>query len=198
MIWEGQWISRDGMSRTQRTVAGALGALGVLLGTGWHGAHAQSSVTLYGLIDEGLVYRTNAGVANGKSASAITLTGNNHATSRWGLLGFEDIGGGTRITFKLESGFNPTSGVGDFGLPFPSATNSLFDRGAIVGVVAPWGALKAGRNWTPLYDAYSAADITGFSLTGSLANAVFQNSSNINPKLPAAAAATGANSAVNG
>jgi predicted porin len=193
-----QWISSRSGNRTRRTIAGSLGALGVLLGTGWQGAHAQSSVTLYGLIDAGLVYKTNAGVADGKSASAISLSGNNHATSRWGLLGFEDIGGGTKITFRLESGFNPSNGAGNFGLPFPSVTNSLFDRGAIVGVVAPWGALKAGRNWTPLYDAYSAADITGFSLTGSLANAVFQNSSNVNPALPAAAAATGANSAVNG
>jgi predicted porin len=198
MLRRRQWISNDGAGRTRRTVARSLSALAVLIGTAEHGAHAQSSVTLYGLIDAGLVYRTNAGVADGKSASAITLTGNNHATSRWGLIGFEDIGGGTQITFRLESGFNPSSGTGDFGLPFPNATNSLFDRGAIVGVVAPWGALKLGRNWTPLYDAYNAADITGFTLTGSLANAVFQNSSNINPALPAAAAATGANSAVNG
>ncbi|RQS21363.1 porin [Burkholderia sp. Bp8998] len=161
-------------------------------------AYAQSSVTLYGVMDVGLQYRTAAGVSNGKAASAVLLASGNELTSRWGLLGFEDIGGGYKATFKIESGFSPTTGNGNFAVPFPNDTNALFDRGAVIGVVAPWGKVLMGRNWSPFFDGISAGDATGFMNFGSLANAVFQNSSNVNPKLGLAGIASGANSPVNG
>jgi predicted porin len=173
--------------------AGLIGLTYASTGT----AYAQSSVTLYGVMDVGLNYHTAAGASEGKTASAITLATGNELTSRWGLLGSEDIGDGYKVTFKLESGFSATTGAGNFSVPFPDDTNALFDRGATVGVSAPWGKVLVGRNWSPFFDGISAGDVTGFMNFGSLSNAEFQNSSNINPKLGLAGVASGVNSPVN-
>jgi len=182
-----------GIARRATVSAGLVGMTCAVIGT----AHAQTSVTLYGVMDLGLNYRTAAGASDGKAASALTMAGN-ELTSRWGLLGSEDIGGGIKITFKLESGFTPTTGAGNFSVPFPNDTNSLFDRGATVGVTSTWGKVLLGRNWSPFNDAMYAEDATGFMNFGSLVSSVFQNSSNVNPKLGLAGLATGANSPVNG
>ncbi|CAL8475601.1 porin [Caballeronia sp. S22] len=162
--------------------------------------HTQSSITLYGQVDTGINYRTSAGAdpATGKAASAVSLVSGNEFTSRWGMYGVEDIGAGTKITFRLESGFNAATGSGNFALPFPNDTNSLFDRSANVGVVSPVGTVLFGRVWSPLYDAMMTSDATGFSNFASLSSAMLQNSSNLNPKLGLPGAAAGVNSAVNG
>ncbi len=78
----------------------AAGAL-ALAGT----AHAQSSVTLYGLIDTSVRYTTHEN-ANGSGKLQMAeglLTG-----SRWGLRADEDLGGGRKAFAQLESGFSPT------------------------------------------------------------------------------------------
>src|SRR5471032_3010026 len=103
----------NGMARRATISAGLFGLTCAFIGT----AHAQTSVTLYGVMDVGLNYRTAAGASDGKAASALSLASGNELTSRWGLLGSEDIGGGMKITFKLESGFSPTTGGGNFGVP---------------------------------------------------------------------------------
>jgi predicted porin len=184
----------NGMARRATISAGLFGLTCAFIGT----AHAQTSVTLYGVMDVGLNYRTAAGASDGKAASALSLASGNELTSRWGLLGSEDIGGGMKITFKLESGFSPTTGGGNFGVPFPNDTNALFDRGAVIGVSSAWGKVLLGRNWSPFFDGISAGDVTGFMNFGSLANSVFQNSSNVNPKLGLAGIVSGANSPANG
>lgn len=162
--------------------------------------HAQSTVTLYGIMDIGLNYRTAAGTgANGKAASAVQMLSGQDMTSRWGLLGNEDLGDGLALTFKLESGFNAATGNGNFSLPLPADTGSLFDRSAVVGITSTrWGKVLLGRNWSPFYDGISAGDVTGFPNFGSLGNAVWQNSSNLNPALGLAGAASGQYSAANG
>ena len=183
-----------GIARRATISAGLVGLTSAFIGT----AHAQTSVTLYGVMDVGLNYRTAAGASDGKAASALSLASGNELTSRWGLLGSEDIGGGMKITFKLESGFSPTTGGGNFGVPFPNDTNALFDRGAVIGVTSAWGKVLLGRNWSPFFDGISAGDVTGFMNFGSMANSVFQNSSNVNPKLGLAGIVSGANSPTNG
>jgi len=61
-------------------------------------AHAQSSVTLYGVVDESVRYMTNA---NKAGDSSVALGNGGMTQSRWGLKGVEDLGGGWSTFFKL-------------------------------------------------------------------------------------------------
>lgn len=73
-------------------------------------AHAQSSVTLYGITDVGIEYANH--VPSGKtSSSAVRQQSGNLAGSRWGLKGAEDLGGGYKAIFVLEGGFNLNNGT---------------------------------------------------------------------------------------
>jgi predicted porin len=110
-------------------------------------AFAQSSVTLYGIVDDSIVYqssqtnigKTNPGRSNVKMASGIW------AGSRFGLKGAEDLGGGNKAIFQLESGFDINSGGQQF-------TNAMFGRQAWVGLTNPaYGTLTLGRQYTSYY-----------------------------------------------
>ncbi|MDR3380864.1 porin [Cupriavidus basilensis] len=106
------------------------------------GAYAQSSVTLYGVVDAGLSYNNKA---NAAGDNLYRMTSGNQSGSRWGLRGVEDLGGGLKGIFVLESGFNTDTGsAGD--------SNRLFNRGAYVGLQNQWGAITLGRQQTLMYD----------------------------------------------
>ncbi|WP_201697049.1 porin [Paraburkholderia hiiakae] len=117
-------------------------------------AMAQSSVTLYGVLDVFAGYQNTK--VDGKTTSLAVLGNNGLMTSRWGLRGTEDIGGGYRVNFALESGFDPGTG---------KLQNSyrFFDRQAWVGVSGGFGEVRFGRQNTPMFawsgnmDAFSAA-----------------------------------------
>jgi predicted porin len=97
------------------------------------GAQAQSSVTLYGRIDNGLVYRT--GLPGGHVFG--TQTGG-WGESWWGLIGSEDLGGGNKAIFQLESGINTMNGGIQNG--------GLFGRHATVGLTNDqFGTFKMGN-----------------------------------------------------
>src|ERR1700689_1793480 len=68
--------------------------------------HAQSSITLYGVLDEGINYTNNAG-----DKSAYQLESGYAQGSRWGLKGSEDLGSGLKAIFDLENGFDVNSGA---------------------------------------------------------------------------------------
>ncbi|MGF6367994.1 putative porin [Paraburkholderia sp. RAU6.4a] len=103
-------------------------------------AHAQSGVTLYGLIDNGLNYQSNAGGKRLYNMSAGELNG-----SRWGLRGTEDLGGGLAAICVLENGFDENTGkLGQAGLQF--------GRQAYVGVVSGVGAVTLGRQYDSIVD----------------------------------------------
>ncbi|WP_321936315.1 porin [Paraburkholderia sp. J8-2] len=105
-------------------------------------AHAQNSVTLYGIIDTSIQYVHNSG---GQS-TAISLVSGNQSGSRWGLKGKEDLGGGLSTIFKLENGFDSTSGALGQG-------GRMFGRQAYVGLQdTSWGTLTLGRQYDPLVD----------------------------------------------
>ena len=70
-----------------------------ILATHGPSARAQSSVTLYGLLDAGISYTGNNGGKKLVQFADGVYTGN-----RWGMVGYEDLGGGTRAIFRLESG----------------------------------------------------------------------------------------------
>ncbi|MFP3244770.1 MAG: porin, partial [Paraburkholderia sp.] len=66
---------------------------------------AQSSVTLYGVIDEGFNYTSNVG-----GHAAYEMESGYAQGSRWGLKGTEDLGGGLKAIFQLENGFDANTG----------------------------------------------------------------------------------------
>jgi predicted porin len=104
-------------------------------------AHAQSSVTLYGLIDAGISYVNNSKTASGHD-SLVKYDDGVAQGSRWGLRGTEDLGGGLKALFVLESGFN--SGNGTLG-----QGGALFGRQAFVGLSKDGiGALTFGRQYS--------------------------------------------------
>src|SRR6185437_7647435 len=89
--------------------------LTVLLAAGSVTAHAQSSVTLYGIIDEGVQFNTNAkNVVNGVNVGGRQLTLdsiNGLNGSRWGIRGAEDLGGRLGAIFDIQGGLNVNTGA---------------------------------------------------------------------------------------
>ncbi|SFJ74875.1 Outer membrane protein (porin) [Paraburkholderia megapolitana] len=114
-------------------------------------AHAQNTVTLYGIIDTGLTYVSNQG-----GGRFVGMTSGNESGSRWGLKGSEDLGGGLKTVFQLENGFNSTNGrLGQGG--------RMFGRQAFVGLSSDkWGTLTAGRQYDPLVDLIQPFQGDGF------------------------------------
>ncbi|MCA8271709.1 porin [Burkholderia sp. AU30280] len=114
----------------------ALVALGAFAGA----AHAQSSVTLYGIIDEGLLFNNNAGGKHLYSMASGVMQG-----SRFGMRGTEDLGGGLKAIFTLENGFDVNSGkLGQGGL--------MFGRQAYVGLSSQYGTVTLGRQYDSVVD----------------------------------------------
>ncbi|MBU9489733.1 porin [Burkholderia multivorans] len=114
----------------------ALVALGAFAGA----AHAQSSVTLYGIIDEGFIFNNNAKGQHLYGLSSGVMQG-----SRFGLRGTEDLGGGLKAIFTLENGFDVNSGrLGQGGL--------MFGRQAYVGLSSPYGTVTLGRQYDSVVD----------------------------------------------
>ncbi len=103
-------------------------------------AYAQSSVTIYGIVDTAMVYSSNQG---GKSN--VYQRNGNLAGSRLGFKGTEDLGGGLSALFVLENGFNVNDGS-------MSSAGTLFNRQSYVGLNSnTYGSLTAGRQYTPYY-----------------------------------------------
>jgi GBP family porin len=96
------------------------------------GSFAQSSVTLYGVVD--------ASVESVKGAKTLTrVSSDNLATSRLGFKGVEDLGGGLKANFVLETGVKVDTGANSGG------TSRFFDRAAWVGLSSVYGDLRLGR-----------------------------------------------------
>ncbi|WP_414449667.1 porin [Burkholderia sp. 22PA0099] len=121
------------------------------------GAHAQSSVTLYGILDTGVELVTHAGPTGGRVVRMPGITGS--VPSRWGVRGTEDLGGGYAATFVLEDGFNVRSGDVNQG-------GRLFGRQAWVGVTNRYGTLSFGRQYTMSYWAILDSDQLGPDIYG--------------------------------
>jgi predicted porin len=143
-------------------------ALAVLLASG--AAMAQSSVTLYGIADV-WVGSTKSGV-NAKSVTQVGSGG--FAASRYGFKGSEDLGGGLKAVFKLEQGFDISTGAAN---TFNGASTS-FNRQAFVGLEGDFGSLTLGNVWSAMDDVIGAGNgafDTGafsplYSMTGSVHN----------------------------
>ncbi|MFM0041412.1 porin [Paraburkholderia sediminicola] len=118
-------------------------------------AHAQSSVTLYGLIDAGITYTNNQhGHSNWQETSG-SVNG-----SRWGLRGSEDLGGGLKAIFTLENGFGINDGTLKQG-------GREFGRQAFVGLTSDqFGAVTLGRQYDSVVDYVGPLALTGTQYGG--------------------------------
>jgi predicted porin len=117
-------------------------------------ANAQSSVTLYGILDEGLHYQSKVGA--GQKVSMDSLSG--PYGSRWGITGAEDLGGGLQAIFTVESGINIPNGQAAQG-------GTMFGRQAFVGIKsAQYGSLTMGRQYDMVF--YFPEFISGYALMG--------------------------------
>lgn len=111
---------------------------GALLSAAACTATAQSSVTLSGIIDEGIQSMNHLGTA---SQSQIGVYNSILGVSNFGLSGIEDLGGGLGAVFKLQAGFNPSNGAGN------ASAGTLFSRNAFVGLTGDFGTLTLGKQW---------------------------------------------------
>ncbi|WP_116137756.1 porin [Trinickia diaoshuihuensis] len=130
------------LKKTYRTLALTAGALVAT------GAHAQSSVQLYGLMDLSVpTYITHAD-ANGKHVLGMGNDGEPwFSGSRWGLRGSEDLGGGNKLIFTLESEYVVANGQME-------DPGQIFDRDAWVGLESDTiGKFTAGFQNTIARDA---------------------------------------------
>lgn len=132
----------------------ALSVIGAFAGV----AHAQSSVTIYGLVDTGVSYNSNV-----TKAAPGTGTGNKFALnsgvingSRIGFKGVEDLGGGLNAVFQLETGFSNDTGAND------AATGELFRRKSVVGLSGGFGTVLAGRQTDFLDDVGALTSVADF------------------------------------
>ncbi len=104
-------------------------------------AHAQSSVQLYGQIDEWVGSQKPPG-----GQRTWELGGGGMSTSYWGFKGSEDLGSDFKTIFALEAFFRPQNGqYGRF------AGDTFFGRNAYVGVESRYGTFAAGRLTTQLF-----------------------------------------------
>ncbi|GAA4412729.1 porin [Advenella faeciporci] len=124
-------------------------------------AHAESSVTLYGLVDGGVGYNTQKTTWSGDFGSGSFKTRGFEFKNgvkngnRWGLKGSEDLGNGTSAIFQLESGF-------DLGNGNSAQDGRLFGRKAFVGLTGEsWGTLTLGRQYNVADDFVAPIDPFG-------------------------------------
>ncbi|MEA3099492.1 porin [Caballeronia mineralivorans] len=109
-------------------------------------AHAQSSVTLYGIVDDGFNWTSNAGGTHLYNVSSGVIQ-----ASRWGLRGGEDLGGGLKAVFVLENGFDLNSG--SLGQKNRGSSQGLeFGRQAYVGLSSNFGTVTLGRQYDSVVD----------------------------------------------
>jgi general bacterial porin, GBP family len=118
-------------------------------------AHAQSSVTLYGLIDAGITYANNQGGHSAWSETSGSVNG-----SRWGLRGAEDLGGGLKAIFVLENGFGINNGT-------LKQNGREFGRQAFVGLSHDqFGSVTLGRQYDSVVDFVGPLSLTGTQFGG--------------------------------
>ena len=136
-------------------------ALAVLAASG--AAMAQSSVTLYGVADAALVKSSGVSARMGAGGEAFTspVTGApavnvmNNGTSRIGLRGVEDLGGGLQAFFNFEQGVN----VEDGGLT--GGAGGAWNRAAFVGLGGGFGKFQMGRALNPSFWGVATWELTG-------------------------------------
>ena len=133
------------------------------------GAHAQSSVTLFGVVD------VNAQHYKAEGVGSLNAVGNGGlSTSRIGFRGIEDLGGGLHAGFWLEGSINPDNGTGrgtntnnqasGAAAAVAGSAGFLFDRNAYVNLGGGWGDLRLGHDFVPTH--YNSISFDPFNANG--------------------------------
>ena len=130
-------------------------------------AQAQSAVTLYGIVDLFVQY--------GKGDSTqLAIQSGGVSGSRLGVKGSEDLGGGLKAQFQLESGILADTGA-------QANSTSFFNRQSWVGLSSEsWGAVSAGRQTLPQYDILDAFDTFGTGVGSSASSSIVSTTSRAN------------------
>lgn len=148
-------------------LAGVLGAFAMT-------AHAQSSVTLYGSLDAGIVYANKVGAqfANGTYHGGASIWEQGSGTvsdTYWGMRGSEDLGGGLHAIFTLEGNFNINNGQ-------MRESGTLFDSQAFVGLQSnQYGTVTLGRQYDSVVDYLAPLSEAGSGPGNHLAGHPFDN-----------------------
>ncbi|PLC51659.1 porin [Pollutimonas subterranea] len=123
-------------------------------------AQAETSVTLYGILDGGIGYqKIEGGDATAKRTGMINGI---QSGNRWGVKGSEDLGNGLRAVFQLESGFDLGTGLSAQGTSGPNGEGRLFGRQATLGLAGDsWGQLDLGRQTNIASKYFGAIDPFG-------------------------------------
>ena len=141
----------------------ALAVLGAFAGV----ASAQSSVTIYGVIDAG-IYKSNGGSANNPGVPSSTSKAyqlSQAAASRLGFRGNEDLGGGLSAQFQIEHRFNPDTGASS------NATHFWQGRSYVQLSSAAAGRVYLGREYTPTFFIANRSDPFGWDGVGQMGQA---------------------------
>ena len=156
-------------------------------------ASAQSSVTLFGVVDATLAFGKGSGVG---SSSKTQLTNSGYNGSRLGFRGTEDLGGGMSASFWLEAGVANDDGAGVATNTNNQATGGAiagigggqgltFNRRSTVSLAGGWGELRLGRDYSPqfwnltVFDPYGTNGVgTTQTLKSSLGGPVTVRASN--------------------
>jgi predicted porin len=134
-----------------------------VLGAAAGAAQAQSSVTLYGVVDlwAGRESTTNAA---GVKSNNTKLESGGLSGSRWGMKGSEDLGGGLKAVFTLENGFNADTGTA-------ASSGNSFGRQAYLGLAGGFGTVTFGNVYSAMDDIAGASN-SGFDSALSASNGV--------------------------
>ncbi|MBS0401244.1 MAG: porin [Proteobacteria bacterium] len=131
-------------------------ALAVLGFTG--AAMAQSSVTLYGVADAGIARTQTRDPVTGDKTSKTGMAASgtmNNGTSRLGVRGVEDLGGGLKVGFNFEHGLSLGNGAGNL------SGGQMWSRAANLWIGGNWGTFKMGRTLNPTFYSVAAWELTG-------------------------------------
>jgi predicted porin len=150
----------------------ALAVLGAIAGA----AQAQTSVTIYGIVDTGITYANKVSTANGGPNGTSSANGSKFSVdsgviqgSRLGFKGVEDLGGGLKALFQLEAGFRNDTGA----LQSDTGSTTLFRRKSVVGLGGNFGSVLLGRQtdilddvsqWTSVQDFGGVTGVVGHNL----------------------------------
>lgn len=128
-------------------------------------AFAQSSVTLFGVVDVNVGWIKN-------DESSWQLGTNGMATGRLGFRGIEDLGGGLRAGFWLEGEINPDTGTStaSYGNGDAAIGGFNFRRRSTVSLFNPWGEIRLGRDNTPTHWNWAVYDPFGTTGVGNAQN----------------------------
>jgi len=127
-------------------------------------AFAQTNVTLYGIADVGVGMNDTDGPG---TDNFMVVNSGYQSTSRWGIRGSEDLGGGLKAIFNVEAGIDMDTGIVDDQAASGIAHGpGYFSRRSVVGLAGGFGEVRLGRDYTTGFSAAGQTDIMGYGLFG--------------------------------